>query len=239
MPKFFVDEICGDEVIITGMDARHISLSLRMQVGDSLTLSAYGMDYAGQILSLTPKEVHVHVLSATPCTAEPSTQLTLYQALPKSDKLVYIIQKAIELGAVRIVPMLTQRCVSRPEFGDFDRKLPRLQKIAKAAAKQSGRGIIPQVERLHSLENVCRELEDTKNAFLLYEDGGKRFSELDMTGMKELSLVIGCEGGFSAAEVAQFEQAGAQPVWLGERILRCETASLAAISVAMYKTGNL
>ena len=239
MPKFFVDEIDGTEVSITGMDARHISLSLRMQVGEALTLSAYGVDYACQILSLTPKEVRVKVLSSMPCTAEPSIELTLYQAIPKSDKLVTIIQKVIELGAVRIVPVLTQRCISRPSTEDFDRKLSRLQKIAKSAAKQSGRGIIPQVDRLHTITDMCTELEKAERSFLLYEGGGKRFSALELDECRQISLVVGSEGGFTSGEVWQIERAGAVSVWLGERILRCETAPLAAVSVVMYKTGNL
>ena len=143
MPRFFLEELDESDICITGPDARHIGLSLRMRVGDPLTVCAYGKDYQCRIRSITPEEVHLEMLSSALCAAEPSVALTLYQALPKADKLEQIIQKSVELGAVRIVPVLTRRCISRPKPAEFAKKLPRLQKIAASAAKQAGRGMIP------------------------------------------------------------------------------------------------
>ena len=125
MPRFFLEELDESDVCITGPDARHIGLSLRMRVGEMLTVCAYGRDYQCRIRSITPEEVHLDVVSSELCAAEPTVALTLYQAVPKADKLEQIIQKSVELGAVRIVPVLTRRCISRPKAAEFQKKLPR------------------------------------------------------------------------------------------------------------------
>lgn len=239
MPKFFIPQIYDNCAEITGADARHIGLSLRMRVGEQLTVSAGGNDYRCEITAITPERVVLNVLAKLEDTAEPSVSLTLYQAVPKSDKLEQIVQKSVELGASRIVPVLTSRCVSRPKPADFVKKQARLKKIAESAAKQSGRSVIPEVASLYSFAQMCEELSQSVCSLLFYEGGGKRLSELALQDAAEIAVVIGSEGGFSADEAAQIESAGAVPVWLGKRILRCETAPLAAISILMYLTGNL
>lgn len=239
MPRFFLEELDESDVCITGPDARHIGLALRMRVGDLLTVCAYGRDYQCRICSITPEEVHLEVESSALCAAEPSVSLTLYQAIPKADKLEQIIQKSVELGVTRIVPVLTRRCVSRPKPADFFKKQPRLQKIAGAAAKQAGRGIIPEVAAMQSFAQMREELQQFDRAVLLYEGGGMRFSEAHLEQCRSIAVIVGSEGGFDPEEAVQLQQAGAVPVWLGERILRCETAPLAAISIIMHCTGNL
>ncbi|MCD8219385.1 MAG: 16S rRNA (uracil(1498)-N(3))-methyltransferase [Ruminococcus sp.] len=239
MPKFFVGQICGTQVQITGTNARHIGLSLQMCVGDSLVVSADWTDYQCQIRQIAPECVDLDVIAAIEDTAEPSIVLTLYQALQKTDKFVQIVQKAVELGAARIVPMQTQRCVSRPSKADFAKKLQRLQRIAESAAKQSGRSAIPEVAPLYTLQEVCDELASSDHALLLYEGGGKHFSEFSLESRGTVVVLVGSEGGFSPEEAVQITQSGAVPVWLGKRILRCETAPLAAIAVVMHRTGNL
>ena len=239
MPRFFLEELAESDVCITGPDARHIGLSLRMRVGEMLTVCAYGRDYQCRIRSITPEEVHLDVVSSELCAAEPTVALTLYQAVPKADKLEQIIQKSVELGAVRIVPVLTRRCISRPKAAEFQKKLPRLQKIAASAAKQAGRGIIPEVAPMLTFAQACAEMQQADRTLLLYEGGGVRFSEVNLTDCRTLALVVGSEGGFDPEEAEQLKQNGAVPVWLGHRILRCETAPLAAIAIAMHRTGNL
>lgn len=239
MPRFFLEELDESDVVITGPDARHIGLALRMRVGDMLTVCAYGQDYECRIRSITPEEVHLEVCSHAVCAAEPTVSLTLYQAIPKGDKLEQIIQKAVELGAVRIVPVLTRRCVSRPKPAEFAKKLPRLQKIAVSAAKQAGRGILPEIAPMLSFGEACREIQQADKAILLYEGGGLRFSEVNLLDCHQIALIVGSEGGFDPEEARQFQEQGAVPVWLGERILRCETAPLTAISILMHLTGNL
>lgn len=239
MPRFFLEELDESDVVITGPDARHIGLSLRMRVGDMLTVCAYGRDYNCRIRSITPEEVHLEVCSYTACAAEPTVSVTLYQAMPKGDKLEQIIQKAVELGAVRIVPVLTRRCISRPKPAEFTKKLSRLQKISQSAAKQAGRGILPEIAPMRSFSEACQEIQKADRAILLYEGGGVRFSEVDLQDCRNIALIVGSEGGFDPEEAQKLQEQGAVPVWLGERILRCETAPLAAISILMHLTGNL
>ena len=239
MPRFFLETPPGDTVCLTGEDARHIGYALRMRVGVAITLCADGMDYQGTIAALSADTVTVAVTDKMPCKAEPTVSLTLYQALPKLDKLEQIIQKAVELGASRIVPVLTNRCVSRLSPQDFAKKQPRLQKIAHAAAKQAGRGRIPEVASLLSCREAIAALAAEETGLVLYEAGGTPIRDLQLPQTGRIGVFVGSEGGFDPAEIDMAKAAGITPVWLGERILRCETAPLAAISVLMYATGNL
>ena len=139
----------------------------------------------------------------------------------------------------RIVPVLTARCVARPKAAEFQKKLPRLQKIAESAAKQSGRGCIPEVAPLHTFAEALESAKQADCGVFLYEGGGIRFSEVPLTEKKQIALWIGSEGGFDPKEAEAAKVAGFYPVWLGERILRCETAPQAALAILMHLTGNL
>ena len=136
--------------------------------------------------------------------------------------------------------MLTSRCVARPSKAEFEKKRQRLQKIAHSAAKQSGRGIIPEVGALLTWREALAALQTEDCAVMLYEEqGGVRFGEVPLAGAKNIGLFIGSEGGISEEEAAEAENAGISRVWLGNRILRCETAPTAALSILMYLTQNL
>ncbi len=239
MPRFFLEHITPDNIRITGEDARHIGRSLRMRTGEMLTVCSQGRDYHCRISAITPDEVLLEALSSELCAAEPSINVTLYQAVPKADKLSSIIQKSVELGAVRIVPVLTRRCVARPDKKDFDKKLPRLQKIAESAAKQSGRGIIPEVSGLLTWQEALEEMSKKECAMLFYEEGGVRFNEVPLANAKDIAVFIGSEGGLDPEEALTAKNAGIYNVWLGNRILRCETAPIAVISILMQLTGNM
>lgn len=239
MPKFFDDNFSPESPVLTGEHLRHISYALRMRPQERLTVCACGTDYECEIAEITPDAVRLHILSAVLCCAEPTVTVTLFQALPKSDKLEQIIQKSVELGVTEIVPVLTRRCIARPSAGDFQRKLPRLQKIAQAAAQQSGRGIIPAIAPLHTLEMAAERMAQLDVPIVLYEaEGGISFSDVPRDA-KSYGLCIGSEGGFDPEEITLMQEKGVQPVWLGKRILRCETAPLTALSVLMFHTGNL
>lgn len=241
MPRFFDDSFSPEHPVLTDANARHIGLSLRMKPGEQLTVNSCGTDYRCEIASITPDEIALEIREAAACSNEPTCRVTLFQALPKADKLEQIIQKAVELGVTEIVPVLTRRCIARPSAGDFQKKLPRLQKIAQAAAQQSGRGIIPAVAPLHTLAQAAERLADSAVAAVLYENETAQsvsFSALPADA-ESYALIIGSEGGFDPEEVAALVEKGAVPVWLGSRILRCETAPLAALSVLMFRTGNL
>ncbi|MCQ2407948.1 MAG: 16S rRNA (uracil(1498)-N(3))-methyltransferase [Oscillospiraceae bacterium] len=238
MPRFFEDAFSPEEPRLTGEHLRHIGFSLRMRPGEQLTVCSCGTDYLCEIESVTADAVQLRILSEESCCAEPTVSVTLFQALPKADKLEQIIQKAVELGVTEIVPVLTRRCVSRMNSGDFQKKLPRYQRIAQAAAQQSGRGIIPVIAPLHSLESAAERMRNLDVPLVLYEDGGISFSEVQKDA-KSYGICVGSEGGFDPKEIAMLSDAGVRSVWLGKRILRCETAPLTALSVLMFHTGNL
>lgn len=239
MPRFFTDDINENTARITGDDAVHIGRSLRMRLGDEITLCSGGVEYICKIRSISDKEVLCDVLSSQKTKAEPSIELTLFQAMPKLDKLEFIVQKAVELGVCRIVPVLTERCVSRPDSKSFEKKLARLQKIAEGAAKQSGRGIIPQVTDIISIETAAKQMKECDISLICYEKGGRRLCGSMFADKRSVALMIGSEGGFCESEVKLCEESGALPIWLGERILRCETAPIAAVSIIMHLTENM
>lgn len=240
MPRFFTNEIDENNITLTGSDAVHVGRSLRMKPGEPLTVCCGGIDYNCEISEITSDTVYLSLKEKVVCAAEPNIEVTLFQAVPKMDKLEYIIQKSVELGVSRIVPMLTRRCVSRPDERDFAKKLARLNKIAAEAAKQSGRGIIPQVTPIVSYKKALEMMKEFDRNVLLYEEeGGVSFGEVDLTGAKTVGLVIGSEGGFDREEAEACTAVGAAQVWLGKRILRCETAPITALSILMFLTNNM
>ena len=240
MPRFFTNEIDENNITLTGSDAVHVGRSLRMKPGEPLTVCCGGIDYNCEISEITSDTVYLSLKEKVVCAAEPNIEVTLFQAVPKMDKLEYIIQKSVELGVSRIVSMLTRRCVSRPDERDFAKKLARLNKIAAEAAKQSGRGIIPQVTPIVSYKKALEMMKELDRNVLVYEEeGGVSFGEVDLTGAKTVGLVIGSEGGFDREEAEACTAVGAAQVWLGKRILRCETAPITALSILMFLTNNM
>lgn len=240
MPKFFCEEKDDDCFYLTGEDAGHITRVLRMKPGDTIYAACPdGFDYTGEILSCDSGRVAARILSKAPNESEPSVSVTLYQALPKGDKLDWIVQKTVELGVTRIVPVLTKRCVSRPDARSVEKKIARWQKIAREAAKQSGRGQIPRVEPLLDFPQAVEALSGHELPLLCYEAGGRRLNELVPETARDIGLFIGSEGGFEEEEASRAEAAGIQLATLGKRILRCETAPIAAMAILMNLTKNI
>ena len=239
MSRFFSAPFDGDTTVISGQDAHHIARVLRMQVGDSLTLcDAHGMDYACEILSVDDGEVSLRVCERIPSATEPTTAVTLYQGLPKSEKMEWIIQKCVEIGITRIVPVAMSRCVVKLSGADGEKKRARWQKIAAGAAEQSGRGIIPEVAAPISFAEMLSDLTN-EYAVTFYEGGGEPLASLVDESTKQVSIVIGPEGGFSLEEIEKLRENGVHIATLGKRILRCETAPMVALSVIMQLTGNM
>ena len=240
MPRFFVNEIDEENIILTGSNANHIGRSLRMKTGEEITVCCCGFDYNCEISKITDDTVFLKLKEKIRCASEPDIEVTLFQAIPKLDKLEYIIQKSVELGVSHIVPVLTRRCISRPNDKDFNKKLSRLNKIAEEAAKQSGRGIIPDVKSIVSYKNSLEQIKKLDKTIFLYEEqGGKNFSELNFENTRTIGLFIGSEGGFDREEAQAAFDMGAKQVWLGKRILRCETAPITAMSILMFLTNNM
>ena len=242
MDWFFTDSPGepGDKILITGEDAVHITKSLRMSVGEVITLcDKNGSEKLCSIERINSEGVLVKVTTKEQCDHEPDIELTLFFALTKGDKPETVIQKCIELGVTEIVPVLTDRCVSRPDAKSAQKKLQRYRKIALQAAMQSRRGIIPEVRPLTELKTAAAELSGYDKAIVFYEGGGKPLRELISDSDKKLAVFIGPEGGFEEREIDLLVSSGAVRATLGRRILRAETAPIAAAAAIMFHTGNL
>lgn len=241
MPWFFIDsEINSEKFNIDGENARHISKSLRMKKGEELTLvTPDGSQYDCVIEESSGELVGVRVLSAKPCENEPDTEAVLYQALPKGDKMEFIIQKCVELGIKRIVPIITARCVSRPDKKSLAKKLIRWNKIAKEAAQQSRRGIIPEVCETLSFKEAVEDCKSNDLNLIFYEMGGESVRTVLKNRPKSVGFFVGSEGGFEENEIETALGNGIKTATLGKRILRAETAPIAALSIIMYELGEM
>lgn len=239
MQKLFVDNIDGDVVVLDGESARHIGKSLRMKVGDMLTLTnGDGNDYGCQIEEVTKDTVTLKVCYKQASNSEPSCKVTIYQGVPKGSKMEDIIQKCVELGVTKIVPTLTKRCVSRPDEKGAGKKNVRYQKIALEAAQQSGRGIVPVIATQITLKQALAE-DDSQVKIVFYEGGGESLKTLVNPDVKSVSIYIGPEGGFEESEVELIEEKGGTRATLGPRILRTQTAPVASLSAIMLLTDNM
>lgn len=243
MPRFFIDFFCapGDEPWVDGENGTHIVKSLRMREGEELTLcNGQGTDYRCVLIKTESGRAQVRVLDQQPSAGEPSVFITLYQALPKADKMDTVVQKAVESGACRIVPVFSARCISRPDEKAARRKVERWQKIALEAAKQCGRGIVPQVMAITPFAKALDQaVADGDRLLFFYEGEGKSLRALAVEQEKRISLFVGPEGGFETSEVELTRQKGAHVATLGPRIFRTETAPVAALSALMLLTGNM
>ena len=239
MPRFFVkkDQIDGGAIRIIGDDAYHIARSLRMAVGDSLTVSnGEGVDYLCRLERIRDEECVLCVLESYPSVTESPVRITLYMAYPKGDKLETVIQKAVELGADRIVPFESSRCIKRPKADKLDKQLARLTRIAEEAAKQCGRSRLPEVSAPLGFSAMLAEAVKTDAALFCYEaEDGRTLKDALSGDLGSLSVIVGCEGGFSQEEAKSASDAGCITVSLGKRILRCETAPAFVLSSVAYQ----
>ncbi|MBQ3790464.1 MAG: 16S rRNA (uracil(1498)-N(3))-methyltransferase [Lachnospiraceae bacterium] len=249
MYQFFVEEsqIHTQEhrVLITGSDVNHIKNVLRMRPGEEISVSngRDGRDYRCGILELTEDVVICELRFIRESSNELPVEVTLYQGLPKSDKLELIIQKCVELGVTRIVPVQTKRCIMKLDPKKEESKRARWQGIAEAAAKQSKRGIIPVVERQETFAHALEESRQLDLVLIPYElaEGMERTRALlgsVKPGMR-IGIFIGPEGGFEEEEIRLAEASGAQPITLGKRILRTETAGMVVLGWLGYLTEGL
>ena len=235
MAWFFSEtEIPSDTYLLTGDNAKHAKV-LRLRAGEEVTV----VTPKGEQCSCEVVEGDaLRVLRRKPCENEPNVYVTLYQALPKGDKMDYIVQKCVELGVSRIVPMLTSRCVSRPDEKSLRKKRERWQKIALQAAMQSRRGVIPEVADCVSFRQAAELSKENDKTVFFYELGGESVKKILTDAPGSIGIFIGSEGGFDPSEVELAVQNGAKTATLGKRILRAETAPLAAMSIIMYQTDN-
>jgi len=235
------NNVTEDRITITGSDVNHIKNVLRMERGEELMVcDGTGMQYTCKIEDFPAGEVALSVLKAEKASTELSVRLKLYQGLPKKDKMELIIQKAVELGAIEIIPVMTKRCIVKLEDDKKEaKKVERWQAIAESAAKQSGRGIIPTVGRVMPYKEAIKKAAAEGMSLIPYEmaEGMKTLKEAAVKAPEQrvISVFIGPEGGFEDAAVEFARENGVIPVSLGKRILRTETAGFTTLSILMYE----
>lgn len=261
MSKFFVEseQINGNTITIVGEDAYHIYKVLRMQVGDTLTVcDGNGTDHLAKIKEISKQCTVADIVETFPSVQEPAINVVLFQGLPKSDKMDYIIQKCVELGIARIVPITTVRTIVRlKDKQDVKKKVQRWNKISEEASKQCNRGMVPIVDEPLDLSQAAFEAAKLDFCFVLYEEHrqysikdilnkardsilNSRKSNIDIDALKpSIGFFVGPEGGFEKNEIELLQKYNILPASLGTRILRTETAGVCAISCIMYEFDEL
>ncbi|MDE7223165.1 MAG: 16S rRNA (uracil(1498)-N(3))-methyltransferase [Acetatifactor sp.] len=242
MYQFFVEpgQIQGKEILIQGSDVNHIKNVLRMRIGEELSVSngVDGREYRCHIAAFEEEAVRCELRFIKEEGTELPSRIYLLQGLPKADKMELIIQKAVELGAYQVVPVATRRSVVKLDAKKAEAKVSRWQTIAEAAAKQSRRRIIPQVQQVMDFRQALdyvRELPVKLIPYELAEDMGKTRELLEkLEPGQDAAIFIGPEGGFDKEEIDGAVEAGVLPITLGRRILRTETAGMTVLSWLVY-----
>lgn len=248
MHRFFVtqDRIHASGIRIEGTDVNHIRNVLRMRVGDLLEcIGPDGMKYLCRIEAISQEGIETTIEQCSASDNELQAEVTLFQCLPKGEKLEWVLQKAVELGVTRIIPVEASRCVVKWNPKKSESKLKRWQMIVEAAAKQSGRAYIPQVLSPVRFESALDYANDLQilHKFIPYEaeaadhSGMARTRELfrKISPEESVCILIGPEGGFAPEEVEAAKTVGFCPISLGARILRTETAAISTLSMLMYE----
>jgi len=244
MPKFFVraENIHDSNITVTGEDVDHIRKVLRLGPGDQITLcDGAGTDYLVRIERDEPGRIYTSIVHTEKNITEPPLDVTLFQGIPKSDKMDFIVQKTVELGVKRIVPVMTGRTVVRFSGSkDMESKVKRWQRISLEAAKQCNRGIVPMITNPMSFEEALHISAEADFAIIPYEkEKGNSLKRLIGSGFKTAAVFIGPEGGFTNEEIERALLHHVKPVTLGPRTLRTETAGIAVLSILMYELGDI
>ena len=250
MPKFFIKTENlkeNEEIWITGSDVNHIKNVLRKKVDDKINIcnSDTQKNYECVIKNIEENKIVCKILDEVKSLAESNINITIFQGLPKSDKMELIIQKTNVLGVKTIVPVITKRTVIKLKDKDKQNKVDRWRKIAEVAAKQSGRDIIPTIENIINIADI--KFDEFDKIFVLYENEEKisikdEIEQLKNDNKEELNIgiVIGPEGGFAESEIEQLRlNQNVSVVTLGKRILRTETVALVVSGILMYELGDL
>lgn len=242
MRRFFIDAPLADTVTIRGQDARHIGRVLRLAPGDELVVvDAGGQAGLFRITDISPTAVIGALVEKIHQQNEPPVDIWLAQGLPKADKMEYIVQKAVEIGVNGVIPMAVDFSTVHYDEAKRKSRVERWGKIAQEAAKQCGRGHVPAVTAVDTLAGVLASVQPDTTVIMLYEGENCRPLKaiLDECQADSYLLLVGPEGGFSAAEAGLCRAKGVHMATLGPRILRTETASLAALAIVLYEKGDL
>ncbi|MEG0020006.1 MAG: RsmE family RNA methyltransferase [Oscillospiraceae bacterium] len=237
--RYFLSEINGTTAKVLGEEAVHLCRVMRIKPGDELILcDRVGFDYECRAVSVTQSEIIFDILGQKINEAEPKANLTVYMALPKSDKLEFIVQKMCELGVKKIVPFVSEFCVAQKSKKEGN-KQERLQRISDEACKQSGRSSAAEVCETLTFKQLLTAIKNEDKALLFYENSGDKLCDINLDNTQKVGIIIGSEGGFSQREADILAENGAIPIGLGKRILRCETAAVVAAGIVMYRLGEL
>lgn len=245
MPKFFYPEKLSEDAAnlkIYNDQMHHMRDVLRIKPGEPIDISdGFGTELICEVEFYDKEFAVLKVINKKESNNEPPYRAVLYQGLVKSDKIELVIQKGVELGVSKIVPVICNRCVTKfKDENDIAKKVSRWNKIAMEAAKQSGRGIIPEVKSPLKFEDALEQIKNSEFAFIPWEseDGNtikEILSKAQSVENPEISFIIGPEGGFSMKEIKQAKEHGIPTVTLGKRILRTETAGLSVLSMILYE----
>lgn len=244
MRRFFVKsgDIEGDHVYIDGKDAHHILNVLRLCRGEKIIISDGTNEYLTIIEELLNNKIRLEILENINTNSESSINITLFQGLPKADKMELIIQKCTELGVKSFIPVSTKYSVVNIDEKNREKKIYRWQKISYEASKQSGRVIVPDVYMPVAFKEAVERIAEYDLCLILYEKEKSTGLKDVLTGLEDvrnIAIFIGPEGGFSEEEIMLAMEYGARPVTLGPRILRTETAGIVACSIIMYELGDI
>lgn len=263
MSKFFVnsEQICNKEIEIIGGDVNHIKNVLRAKVDEVINIcnSDSCQDYKCKIISINKDCVKCEIIEEMENNVESNVFVSIFQGLPKSDKMELIIQKSVELGVYDITPVEMKRCIVKFNNKDKEKKISRWQKISEVAAKQCGRNIIPKINNVINVKNICNLCNKYDIVIVAYEQEKNNTLKDELVKLKKIkgkvpsqnlkklddneiflkeikiAVVIGPEGGFEESEIEILKKAGMKIVTLGKRILRTETVALNMISSIMYE----
>lgn len=243
MNRFYIEQnqVQIDEIVITGADVNHIKNVLRMKKGEHILLcDSCGKDYHCRIKSMDGSAIVCQIDEVRTTATELPTKIYLFQGLPKKDKMELIVQKAVELGVTEVIPVMMKRTIVKLEDKKKEaKKLERWQSIATSAAKQSNRGVIPTISEVLTYKQALERAKEMDLVLLPYEneegmEGSRRIIK-EAVGKKSIGIFIGPEGGYEESEIEQAKELGMNPITLGKRILRTETAGLAILSILMFE----
>lgn len=250
MPKFFVkqEQINENLVNIIGDDVNHIKNVLRLKIDDEIQICNINNEenFICAINKIEKQSIKCNILKKINSNIETNIDITIFQGLPKADKMELIIQKTTELGVKEIIPILMKRCIAKIDNKKEKQKIERWQKIAEIASKQSGRDIIPKINDAINLENICNLINNYDIVLVAYENENENTLKKELESLKKLTnkkikiaVIIGPEGGIDLEEIEQLKNNGAKSITLGKRILRTETVALVLTSIIMYELGAM
>ena len=249
MPKFFVSNKQikdNTNIEIIGTDVNHIKNVLRKTISDKIVIcdKDFGQDYLCEIINIG-ENIQCKIIDKLEESVEANIFVSIFQGMPKADKMELIIQKSVELGVYDITPVEMKRCVVKIKEKDRNKKIERWQKISEVAAKQSGRNYVPKINNILNVNQICEEFKNYDIVLVAYENEKESTlkEQLKMLKKKEtdnlkIAVVIGPEGGIDEKEINVFKENGAKIITLGKRILRTETVALNVLSNIMYELEN-